>query len=75
MFRAGSPSSAVVACAAGPSDEIEQTSPSGGGSLSYDAASQQYTYLWRTDKSWRGCRDLVLRFRDGSSVTARFTLR
>ena len=75
VFRAGSPSSAVVACAAGPSDEIEQTSPSGGGSLSYDAASQQYTYLWRTDKSWRGCRDLVLRFRDGSSVTARFTLR
>jgi hypothetical protein len=75
VFRAGSQSSAVVACAAGPSDEIEQTSPSGGGSLSYDAASQTYTYLWRTDKGWRGCRDLVLRFRDGSSVAARFTLR
>ena len=42
--------------------------------LTYDAASDMYTYVWRTEKAWTStCRELTLRFRDGSTRVARFT--
>ena len=32
-----------------------------GGSLSYDPLADVYTYVWKTDKPWKGtCRQLVL---------------
>jgi Big-like domain-containing protein len=44
----------------------ETVSP-GASTLSYDAASNQYTYVWKTDKAWAGtCRQFVLRLTDGS---------
>ena len=48
-------------------DDVEQTVTAGGSSLSYDAASDRYTYVWKTDKAWAGqCRQLVLKFPAGS---------
>jgi hypothetical protein len=45
---------------------LEPVSPSAS-TLSYDAASGQYSYIWKTDKLWAGtCRQFVLRLRDGS---------
>jgi hypothetical protein len=33
------------------------TATAGDSGLSYDAATDQYTYVWKTDKTWSGtCR-------------------
>jgi hypothetical protein len=43
----------------------------GGSSLSYDPASGQYTYVWKTDKAWAGkCVKFDLGLNDGSSHIA-----
>ena len=43
---------------------------------SYDASSDQYTYVGKTDQAWANtCRHLVVMFKDGSSHRAIFTLR
>jgi hypothetical protein len=49
-------------------------SATAGGSLSYKASGDRYTYLAVTAKSWAGsCRDFVLTLRDGTEHRARFT--
>jgi hypothetical protein len=55
-------------------DEVELTLPLGKSVLAYEPHIRQYMYVWKTDKSWKGCRDLVLKFKDGSSTTATFNL-
>ena len=43
------------------------------GSLSYAAGSDQYTYIWKTEKTWANtCRQFVLRLKDGSAHRANF---
>jgi Tol biopolymer transport system component len=38
-----------------------------GGTLSYKASQDRYTYLWRTEKAWAGtCRQLVVVLNDGT---------
>ena len=40
-------------------NDIEQTATAGASGLQYDAASNQYTYVWKTEKAWAGrCRQL-----------------
>src|SRR6266545_734731 len=49
IFAAGFPVSQQIACGDGaPESEIEQTVTAGGSSLSYDAESDTYTYVWKT---------------------------
>jgi hypothetical protein len=37
------------------------------GTLSYNAAQDRYTYLWRTEKAWAGtCRQLNVVLADGT---------
>ncbi len=44
--------------------------------LRYDASTDTYTYIWKTDPSWAGqCRRLVLRFADGIEHVALFRFR
>ena len=48
----------------------------GNSSLSYDAASGQYSYTWKTDKSWAGsCRQLIVRLVDGTEHVAAFMFK
>ena len=76
VFFAGYPASAVVACGSAAEDAVEQTVTAGGSSLSYDAAADQYTYVWKTDKSWANtCRTFVLRLSDGSFYRANFKFK
>jgi hypothetical protein len=50
-----------------PTDSIETVVTAGGSSLAYDAATAQYVYVWKTDKSWAGtCRQLIVKLVDGS---------
>jgi uncharacterized protein len=75
IFAGGYPRSIGMACgAAAVSGPAEATGTPGQSGLSYDAATDTYTYVWRTNRAWSGsCRDLVIRFNDaGSEYRARF---
>jgi hypothetical protein len=53
-----------------------ETVTSGDSALTYDAATDTYTYVWKTQKSWAGtCRDFVLTLSDGSVHTASFEFK
>jgi hypothetical protein len=72
------PSTVVANCdgsvPAGPAGE--STNSPGQSGLLYDAATQQYTYVWKTQESWTStCRQLVLRFKDGSTHRGNFQFR
>ena len=76
VFVAGSPASAAMACdASAPTDEVEVTVAAGSSSLQYDAGTDRYHYVWKTEKGWLGCRQLRMTLRDGSVRTAVFKFR
>jgi hypothetical protein len=77
VFAADYPASTVVPCdVAEPGDVIEETANAGGSSLTYDAATGRYTYVWKTNKAWKGtCRLLVVRLNDGTDHFAKFRFR
>jgi hypothetical protein len=74
ILAAGYPISSPIPCdASAPSDILLETVNAGGSSLSYDATSGQYIYVWKTDKSWAtSCRMLVVRLSDGTDHMAKF---
>jgi Concanavalin A-like lectin/glucanases superfamily len=74
ILASGSPGSQAVSCNDSVSpDTIEQTATAGASGLTYDAASDHYIYVWKTDKAWSGsCRQFLLRLADGSLRTASF---
>jgi hypothetical protein len=72
------PKSAEIDCSStAPVDGVEQTVTAGGSSLSYDATSDAYTYVWKTSKPWAAgsCRQLVLELSDGSEHRANFKFK
>ena len=77
IFAAGYPVSSPIACdASAPGAVIEETVSAGGSSLSYDPTTDQYSYIWKTDRGWRGtCRMLVVRLNDGTEHLAKFRFR
>ena len=76
IFAAGYPQSAQIACTGGTPDDIEETVTAGASSLSYDATTDRYNYVWKTDKAWKGtCRKLILKFIDGSTREALFQFK
>jgi hypothetical protein len=75
VFAYGYPKSGTATCGSAATDEIEHTVAAGTSTLTYDVASGQYTYKWKTTTAMKGCRDLVLRFRDGSQLRTLFNLR
>ena len=74
IFAAGYPRVTTISCEGNATaDPIEETETAGGSTLTYDAASDRYQYVWKTEKSWAGsCRRLELKFSDGSVHTALF---
>jgi hypothetical protein len=74
IFAADFPKSQTIACdASAPADGIDQTVTAGNSSLSYDAGTDRYNYVWKTDKAWAGtCRALILKLKDGSVHRANF---
>ena len=77
IFAAGFPVSQQIACGDGvTASQFEQTVTAGESNLSYDAESDTYTYVWKTEDSWAGtCRQLILRLNDGSERVAFFKFR
>jgi hypothetical protein len=77
IFAAGYPKSQIINCSSTASqDDIEQTTTAGGSSLTYDASTDQYSYIWKTDKTWAGtCRQLVIRLSDNTDRFANFKFK
>ena len=73
IFAAAYPRSIQMACGGSAQDAIEETTTAGGSSLSYDATTGQYIYVWKTEKGWAGtCRQLQVKLKDGSIRSANF---
>jgi Neocarzinostatin family/Carboxypeptidase regulatory-like domain len=78
IFAGDYPKSTEIDCSStAPVDGVEETVTAGGSSLSYDAATDTYTYVWKTSKSWAAgsCRQLVLELSDGSVHRANFKFK
>jgi uncharacterized repeat protein (TIGR01451 family) len=77
IFATGYPASGVIACNSNdPVNEVEETLTAGSSSLSYDASSGQYIYVWKTNSAWAGtCRQLIVKLNDGSEHRANFKFR
>jgi probable HAF family extracellular repeat protein len=70
----GYPKSQAVDCSTtDPVDSIEQTVSAVDSSLSYDATTARYTYVWKTNKAWANtCRQFAIKLNDGSTHLADF---
>jgi hypothetical protein len=77
VFASGSPSSQRVACDTGaPLSTVQETLAANASSLSYDAATGRYQYVWKTEAEWAGtCRELDVRLSDGTSHRASFRFK
>jgi hypothetical protein len=76
IIAAGYPTSNTVSCGSTAGDAVEQTLTAGSSSLSYDANTDQYIYVWKTDKAWVGtCRTLVIKLSDGTYHRANFKFK
>ena len=77
IFATGSPSSVQISCSTNdPVLPVEETETTGSSSLTYDAASDQYKYVWKTESSWKNtCRQLTVTLRDGAVHTAKFKFK
>lgn len=76
IFAPGFPKSQAIECEAGTlTTSVEETVAAGSSSLSYDSDTKQYTYVWKTDKTWRGCRELVFSFANGMVQKAHFDFK
>jgi hypothetical protein len=73
----GYPVSVAIGCISGtPTSTIEETFAAGGSTLSYNAATDQYHYVWKTDGAWSGtCRQLIVKLIDGSTYAADFQFK
>lgn len=77
IFASGYPKSAQVGCgASAPQDAVEETVSAGKSGLSYDTATDEYSYVWKTNKAWAdSCRELILMLDDGSEHRALFKFK
>jgi hypothetical protein len=68
----GYPQSTPVDCnTLAPTGPATATNPTGSGSQGSD--NDHYNYLWSTDSTWTGCRELDVRLADGTDHTAYFS--
>lgn len=74
IVAAGYPKSEAIACEGSAEvNGVESTLTAGSSSLGYDAATDTYTYVWKTAKSWAGtCRQLTVKLTDGTEHRANF---
>jgi len=70
LFAQGYPASQAMTCAGVLTGPVQQVAADG---FTYETLLDQYKYIWRTDRRWMGtCRQLIVRFRDGTEKRANF---
>ncbi|MFY9608860.1 MAG: ExeM/NucH family extracellular endonuclease [Blastocatellia bacterium] len=77
IFAAGYPKSEVIDCdSTAEVQGIEETVTAGSSGLSFDPATNVYTYIWKTEKSWANtCRQLVVKLNDTTIHRANFSFK
>jgi hypothetical protein len=77
IFAANSPNSVQINCDSGATIlPVEETVNAGSSSLSYDATSDRYNYVWKTESAWKNtCRQLNVVLNDGSTHNAKFKFK
>ncbi len=74
IFASGYPAVSAGTCAGFALDTVEETVTAGGSSLNYDSTSDQYIYVWKTDKAWAGkAMRFTVKLADATYHYARFT--
>ena len=74
IMAAGYPKVVTTTCSTGAiQDAIEETVTAGGSSLTYDTVAGHYVYVWKTSKTWTGCRQLQVKLIDGTMHVANFS--
>lgn len=67
IFFDGYPTFEFGSCEPGSTDPVEETLTASNSGLSYDPATDEYTYVWKTEKGWSGkCGTLTIVLDDGS---------
>jgi hypothetical protein len=67
IIAAGYPKSQVISCDLSTTNPMDATDTTGQSGLSYNAAADEYTYVWKTNKSWAGtCRVVTIQLNDGT---------
>ncbi|MEO5577220.1 MAG: PxKF domain-containing protein [Gaiellaceae bacterium] len=73
IFVPGSPSSVRITCPSASTFNVTQTTAAG---LRYDLANNRYEWGFATSSAWAGtCRQLTLKFRDGTSQKLNFRFK
>ena len=76
IFEVGYPASTSIGCSGSAGVDVVETTTAGTSGLQYDSTTDQYTYVWKTDRSWAdSCRQLVLHFKEDSVQIAKFQFR
>jgi len=76
ILASGSPVSVNIACDGSAPVDVIETVTSGNSGLSYDAATDTYTYVWKTNKSWANtCRQFKITLTDGTVHVANFKFK
>jgi hypothetical protein len=77
IFAAGYPTAQRIDCdTATALAPVEETVTAGASSLSYSSGTDQYHYVWKTEKAWAGtCQQLTIRLNDHSEHSANFQFR
>jgi hypothetical protein len=70
VFAAGYPQSAPVSCTA--PEALTSGDPTVSNVNSSQPPADQYNYVWKTDRGWRGCRTLIVKLVDGTYHRAVF---
>lgn len=73
VLAAGYPQSASVSCTA--PDQLTSGDPATAASSAAGSPNDDYNYLWQTDASWTGCRELIVKLVDGTYHRAIFNFR
>jgi len=70
-------SSRPIECPSGPADDSPVPAyPAGNSGLQYDAASDTYTWVWKTDAAWKDtCRTLTVALDDDTTHEALFAFK
>jgi 2',3'-cyclic-nucleotide 2'-phosphodiesterase (5'-nucleotidase family) len=75
ILAAGSPAVQLQSCSTGNPVGSPFPASSAGPGLKYHASSDQYSYSWKTSKTWSGCATLTFTLDDGTSHSAVFQFR
>jgi hypothetical protein len=70
VLAAGYPQSAAVSCSA--PEDLTSGDPTASVGNSSQTPGDDYNYVWKTDRSFRGCRELIVKLVDGSYHRAVF---